>query len=43
LQKDWEKLKTQLLNDKKQMMLVSWLDAERRRSKIKVYALPGGE
>ncbi|MGC2691318.1 MAG: peptidyl-prolyl cis-trans isomerase, partial [Desulfobaccales bacterium] len=43
LQKNWEKLKTQLLDEKKQMMLVSWLDAERRRAKIKVYELPGGE
>jgi peptidyl-prolyl cis-trans isomerase D len=43
LQKNWEKLKTQLLQDKKQMMLVSWLEAERRRAKIKEYELPGGE
>jgi peptidyl-prolyl cis-trans isomerase D len=43
LQKNWDTLKTQLLKDKKQMMLVSWLEAERRRAKIKEYALPGGE
>jgi peptidyl-prolyl cis-trans isomerase D len=43
LQKNWEKLKTQLLEDKKQMILVSWLEAERRRAKIKEYGLPGGE
>jgi len=43
LQKNWEKLKTQLLEDKKQMILVSWLEAEHRRAKIKEYELPGGE
>ncbi len=43
LQKNWENLKTQLLKDKKQMMLVSWLEAEHRRAKIKEYELPGGE
>jgi len=43
LQKNWEKLKTQLLEDKKQMILVSWLEAERRRAEIKEYELPGGE
>ncbi len=43
LQKDWEKLKTQLLDGKKQTMLASWLEAEQRRAKIKGYQLPGGE
>lgn len=41
LQKNWGKLKAQLLDDKKQMLVSSWLEAEHRRAKIKLYALPG--
>ncbi|MFI5355109.1 MAG: peptidylprolyl isomerase, partial [Desulfobaccales bacterium] len=40
LEKDREQMKAQLLEQKKQMMFQSWLDAELQRAKIKVYELP---
>ncbi len=39
-QKDREKLMSQFLEQKKQELLIAWLDAERRQAKIKVYELP---
>ena len=39
-EKNQEQMKAQFLEQKKQMMFQSWLDAESRRAKIKVYELP---
>ncbi len=39
-EKNREQMKAQFLEQKKQMMFQSWLDAERQRAKIKVYELP---
>jgi peptidyl-prolyl cis-trans isomerase D len=39
-QKKRDEMKSQFLEQKKQMMLASWLDSERRLAKIKVYQLP---
>ncbi len=39
-EKNQEQMKAHLLEQKKQMMLRSWLDAEFQRAKIKVYELP---
>lgn len=39
-QKKRDEMKNQFLDQKKQMMLASWLDSERRQAKIKVYQLP---
>ena len=39
-QKKRDEMKKQFLEQKKQMMLASWLDTERQRAKIKVYQLP---
>lgn len=39
-QKNKEQLKAQFLEQKKQMLFQSWLDAERQRAKIKIYELP---
>ncbi len=38
-QKDREQMLTQFLEQKKQVMLEAWLDAERRRAKINIYKL----
>lgn len=39
-QKNQEQMRAQFLEQKKQMMFQSWLDAERQRATIKVYELP---
>ena len=39
-QKKRDEMKNQFLDQKKEMMLSSWLDSERRQAKIKVYQLP---
>ncbi|MCL4501093.1 MAG: SurA N-terminal domain-containing protein [Deltaproteobacteria bacterium] len=39
-EKDKDKMKAQFLEQKKQMMLQSWLTGEQQRAKIKVYELP---
>jgi peptidyl-prolyl cis-trans isomerase D len=39
-QKNKEKLQAQFLEQKKQMLVQSWLEAERQQAKIKVYELP---
>ena len=41
-EKDKDQMKAKFLEQKKQMMLQSWMDAEVQRAKIKVYELPGG-
>lgn len=38
-QKDQDNMKAQFLEQKKQMMFQSWLEAERQRAKIKIYGL----
>ena len=39
-EKNREQMKDHFLEQKKQMMFQSWLDAERQQAKIKVYELP---
>jgi hypothetical protein len=39
-QKNQEQMRTQFLEQKKQVLLGSWLEAERRQAKIKIYDLP---
>jgi peptidyl-prolyl cis-trans isomerase D len=41
-QKNLAQMKAQFLKQKEEALFQSWLDAERRRAKIVVYALPGG-
>jgi parvulin-like peptidyl-prolyl isomerase len=38
--KELGSLRDRFLQEKRQMIFVSWLDAERKRAKIKIYQLP---
>ena len=40
MQKELDKMRSQFLEQKRQMVFASWLEGERQRAKIKVYAIP---